>query len=454
MPEPYSDFPLFKQIQQFIDENQLMRSEDSVLVAISGGPDSVFLAWALHSLGYKISLAHVNYHLRGADSDAEEALVRAYAAEWKVPVFVKELSGKDWDAKESDSLQMYARKVRYDFFEKIMQQKAISFCATAHQLDDQVESLLLSLAKGNSFYLFSPIPSKRGPYVRPLLGVKKKAILEVLEEQNLRYSLDFTNAQNRYQRNQIRNEVIPDFQRINSRFSEHLIERFSWYRSQESLLTLLLEELYREFVEVGEGQNFFRLSAFAEGPYKDHQQVFWGYCLMRWGVHGTTFQEALKLLNSSSSKQVFIDSKSILYRTRQGILWEKYLHDTDHYLELTSREELPWERRFLGQLIVVKKNNTVKFDKKNDILSMDRAKIFFPIRFRSWKEGDKMVPLGMKGQKKLSDIFIDKKYDASQKRHAIVVESGGEIIGVSGYRISERVKVDFRTHEILSIQFR
>ena len=452
MAEPPIDSLLLQKLQQFIGENQLMSPKDSVLIAISGGPDSVYLAWALKSLGYDISLAHVNYNLRDQDSKDEEALVRSYAEQWGVPVYIKSLSEADWREQKSDSLQMYARKVRYEFFDRLLEETSARYCATAHHADDQVENLLLSLMKGNSFSLFSPIPVKRGAYIRPLLGIRKEEILQELSKQELAFSQDYTNTQSVYQRNRIRNHILPEIYEVNPNFSEHLANRYSWFRSQEKLLFSVLEKLYEEFVEEGEGQNFCNISAFQKGSFGEHEKVFLGYCLMKWGIHGTTFQESLKLLQSESSKKVPIAADTFMYKTRDGILLEKISYDPDCFLELSCEKALPLERKLFGKNIIVTKNNTVKIGKDPQTLTLDQAKVFFPIRFRGWKEGDKMTPLGMKGQKKLSDIFIDEKYDPSQKKRAIVIESGGEIIGLSGFRISEQVKVDFRTSQVLSIR--
>ena len=439
-------------VRSFIHKNQLLSTQDPVLVAISGGPDSVFLAWCLHELGYRISLAHINYGLRGEDSAKEENLIWDYADKWGVQCFVTRLSPDQWEQKGKDSLQMYARKVRYEFFEECMAKTGIKHCATAHHADDQVENLLLSWIKGNSFHLFSPIPVKRGPYIRPILCVHKHEILDELGKSDLPYGWDYTNDENAYQRNRIRNEIVPEFQKINPTFSQHILHRNENYERQKAILEHLLEELYQSYVEESPGQNLLNIKSIKWGKYGAFSDVILGFCLMKWGIHGHMYQEGLKLLYASSGKRVEVTSDQTLYRTRDGILLEKTQVDEGSYWELKEEAHVPWERKLFDKLISVKFSNNVNPAFSSNIFYLDAAKIFFPLQFRGWKIGDRMIPFGMKGGKRLSDIFVDEKFSPIDKKRTIVVESGGEIVAVSGFRISEQVKVDFRTRKVLVIE--
>ena len=442
-------------VKSFIQKHQLFSQEDPLLVAISGGPDSIFLAWCLYNLGYKISLAHVNYGLRGKDSEHEESLVWEYADKWRVQCFVRRVGEEEWAKKNKDSLQMLARKIRYDFFENCMEKTDISICATAHHADDQVENLLLSLAKGNSFSIFNPIPVQRGPYVRPLLGIYKNEILHELSKEGIEYSTDYTNKENIYQRNRIRNEVIPTFQKINPAFPQHILKRNEAFSRQMALLENLLEEQYQAYVEEGPGQNLLNLKSIKWGKYGAYADVILSYCLMKWGIHGHLYQEGLRLLYSASGARIEISVDQALYRTRDGILLEKKrVVETDSNWELREESQLPWERKLFDFTIRVTNSNSDRLEFEPGKFYLDSSKIFFPLTFRGWKVGDRMIPFGMKGSKRLSDIFVDEKYSPVDKKKAIVVESGGEIVALSGFRISEQVKVDFRTKNVLVVEFR
>ncbi|MEO0473550.1 MAG: tRNA lysidine(34) synthetase TilS, partial [Bacteroidota bacterium] len=233
----------WEKVQEFtraaIESHQLLQAGAKVLVATSGGPDSVLLARCLHHLGYQVHLAHVNYALRAEASEAEEQLVRQYAHEWEVPVYVHrcqpgELSQTD------DSLQAAARKVRYQFFAEIMADKKIMTCATGHQADDQVETILLSLLRGNSPSIFSPIPIKRGPFIRPFLHIPREHILQAIKELRMQYGKDASNEKNIYLRNHIRNQLRPELQAINPSADAQLLRRNDWYQLQYQFVQHLL----------------------------------------------------------------------------------------------------------------------------------------------------------------------------------------------------------------------
>ena len=443
---------LLQHVQAHIQANQLLAPTEKVLVAISGGPDSVFLAWSLKTLGYDIGLAHVNYQLRGEDSEREEELVKEYGITWEVPCYIKRVAVREKLDNSDRSLQMLTRDIRYEFFEELLSEKSYSVCATAHHADDQLETLLMSMIKGNSFAFLSPIPVKRGPYIRPLLSLHKSDILEGLAQENLSYSIDYTNAENLYQRNRTRNLLIPEIETLNPGFRSHFLHRSNWYARQMGLLHKLLDELYNSYAEENSLQNVCNLEKMRkDSHYAEYEDVFLGYCLMKWGIHGHTFQEGLKLREALAGKQVPVNTDMRLYRIHSGILFDKALPNEPVYLTLESEEDLPWERRINDFFIYVIKNNTVIEEFQPNILYVDSAKVFYPLVFRSWKEGDKMVPLGMRHPKKLSDIFIDEKFSRPDKYRAVVIESAGEIIGLSGFRIADSVKVDFRTQAVLEI---
>lgn len=429
--------PLVLHIQSYIRAQQLLTPGTRVLVAISGGPDSVFLAYTLRTLGYPIGLAHVNYQLRGEDSEAEEQLVRQYAQAWQVPVYVSKKDTYDLLKGNKHSLQTLAREIRYQFFEEIMTAEGYAFCATAHHADDQVESILLSLLRGSPSPTFSPIPTRRGPYIRPLLTCQKAEILNAVHTLGLKYGIDRSNRESLYLRNQMRNEVIPFLSQYAPSLPSQLLAKVENYRSDHHLLEALLAPWHQRCEQIP-----FQLdwTHFEEAMGAQHLSAFVRYVLIQWGLHGHRLQEALHLISSQSGKFINTDLGRLV-RTRKGLELIQIEAFTGASI---SFEDFPLDQslNFMGHRLSLRFPDEKKpdFSQSTDFY-FDLDKFHFPLIFRTWQEGDKMIPLGMKTHKKISDIFIDEKYGHTQKKKAIIVEANQEIICLLGFRISENVKL-------------
>ncbi|RMG74392.1 MAG: tRNA lysidine(34) synthetase TilS, partial [Bacteroidetes bacterium] len=289
---------LLRQIEQAIREYALLPAGGRVLVAISGGPDSVFLAWALRELGYEIGLAHINYQLRGEDSEREEALVRQYAQDWGVPLFVQRADPRPLVELGQDSLQMVARKIRYTFFEETMAGEAYAQCATAHHQDDQLETLVMQWLRGNPQHPMPGIPRQRGAYVRPLLDLTKADILRSLEELQLPFGLDQSNTKQAYLRNQIRHRLIPIMRDLQPQLNRQLVARHAWLGGQQQFIDQLLErELPAALRPQGPVEELSWGDFLAEyGP--DALPLLVQAALHRWGIRGHLGQACQDLIDS------------------------------------------------------------------------------------------------------------------------------------------------------------
>ncbi len=441
-------------VSKYINQHKLFNQSDRVLVAVSGGPDSIFLAHVLHYLGYELGIAHVNYQLRGADSEEEENMVQHLADYWNIPIWVQTIDTQQLLTQGDVSLQMLARRLRYQFFDQLLVDEGFKVCATAHHKDDDIETLLLSLIKGNQFDLFYRIPVKRGPYARPLLDIRKEDIVQALHQAGISYSIDYTNLENIYQRNRVRNEIIPSASVINPRLTDHLITRYEWYKDQVGMLKILLSDWYTQCVEEGEESTILNDQVFLESPYHSYKKVLYAYTLQQWGLHGHLLWEGVQLAYSMSGKKLDMPDGSIIYKTSVGLEWVRVKPDLEWEYELLEIDDTVTIRSSTGHYISVIKHNTVNIPYiQSPNLFMDIQKLHFPLKIRHWSTGDKMVPLGMRLEKKLSDIFIDEKFTPMEKERAIVIESNEMIVGVLGFRIADSVKIDTSTRAVIEIAF-
>ena len=416
---------LHKKVVTKLQTNAEVYPGHSILVACSGGGDSVALAHVLLELGYAVSLAHVNYHLRGQDSEEDEELVKRLAKEWGIPVHIK--SAKSLGLDDESSIQMQARAI----FESLMDQYGYAFCATAHHLGDQAETLLMSLLRSQESRLWHGIPFSRDRYVRPLLDTSKAELVAYLQEQQLEYREDQSNFSTKYLRNKVRWKVLPSLSSIHPQVEQHLSQRYSWYQTQHAFI----QQVLRPFMPK-EGHRTLIWTAFTEQWGQEYLPLLVGETLSSWGFKGIQQQEGIRLI-SSEPGHYLETAQGRLYRVRHGLqlLVQSSQNPEEMILEEVPTQEIiwgPWSLRF--------KLLTNAAWAPGQIM-MDYDRIAWPIVLRSWKEGDRMQPFGMKGSKLLSDIFIDLKLSPIQKQEALVLADQKGPIWVSNYRISERMRV-------------
>jgi len=442
-----------KVLKNTITKYNLIPADARILLAISGGPDSVYLAFLLYTLDFDISLAHVNYRLRNLDSQKEEDLVKDYADRWKVPMYIKRENPKDRMLDSGESLQQTARKIRYDFFDELIRIHKFDVCALAHHADDQIESILMSLIKGNSSRIIHGMPIRRGPYIRPLIDFSKKEILQGLKESKLIYGHDVSNDSNDYLRNKIRNQVLPLLEKINPAIRKQLHVREELYKQQKQTLDEELALIYQAQTEIfADGSKALKWSNLTKTYSITRIRSLLTYTLETWGWHGNDLWNAVDLMDKMPGK-IVTGKAGIVYRERAGILY------VPHAAKEVKREEvvldnLDSSKSFECNGWKVKLSFVIEADfeaKQTYFLAYD--KLTFPLRFRSPRLGDKMTPLGMKNQKKLSDIMIDSKWEQRNKEQAVLLEDPEKIVALLGFRISDKVKISAKDQKILKLSF-
>jgi tRNA(Ile)-lysidine synthase len=433
-------------ISQFIDRQKLLPKEATLLVACSGGPDSVALAKALIALGYDIALAHVNYGLRGEDADADEAFVRKLSEDLGVKVFVKKANPVQLKEGKA-SLQAAARELRYAFFESLMETQDFSHCATGHTADDQAETSLLSLLRGAGPAVMHGIPPKRGLYVRPLLSSSRAEIINWLEKEEQAFRTDKSNASDTYLRNRIRHEVLPAMQRVHPMAEKRLREQQHRYNLERGFVEKVLAP-YRERAVGGE----LDWTDFVDQWGEEHLAVLLYSVLADWGITGPAAEAALALQYQQTGTGIDTPAGR-LQRTRSGLSLSTDDSINQAQILLAGPEDFG-DLEFGENRVEIEncsKQELVFGNKGTHYLDLD--KVVFPLCLRAWQPRDRMQPLGMKGTKLLSDIFIDQRFSLDEKKNAIILEDAMGVICISGFRISERVKVEDESNHLVRIRF-
>lgn len=431
---------------RFVEENQLFDKEEKILLAVSGGIDSVVMAALFDKAGFNFGIAHCNFALRGEESDADENFVKKIARRYKVDFYVNYFETKAFAEAEGISTQMAARYLRYEWFENLRKKEGYAYIATAHHQNDTMETVLYNLTKGTGISGLHGILPKNGLIIRPMMFAAKEMIQDYVATYQLAWREDSSNESTKYSRNLIRHEVIPSLKQINPDLEntvQHTVERV---RAVEHLFEQKVKEVKREILKDSNQEVFLdiaKIRALSEA------EIILFELLKPYNFNYIQAREIVSRLDQGSGK-VFVSPTHRLNIDRTLlIITPKALKSfQSREVNITDPE---FENEFfkLGFEIVDNIDYKLSKDKNNAALDFDRLK--FPLKIRKWKEGDWFCPLGMSRRKKLSDFMIDEKIPLTLKERVFVMTSGDSIVWVIGHRIDDRFKINPKTKRIFQI---
>lgn len=417
-----------QKIIEYIRRNQLFSPEDKLLVALSGGADSVALLRLLLSFGYTCEAAHCNFHLRGEESDRDEAFVRRLCKEQQVPLHIVHFETKCVAEERHISIEMAARDLRYEWFEKVRIECGAAVTAVAHHQDDSVETLLLNLIRGTGINGLRGIQPKNGYIVRPLLCFGREEIIGYLNNIRQDYVTDSTNLQDEYTRNKIRLNLIPMMQEINPSVKESILNTAEHLSDAAILYNRCIEEgKLRVQTEKG-----ICINALMQEPAPE---TLLFEILHPLGFNATQVNDLYHALNGQPGK-VFISDGWRVLKDREYLLVEPLQEAIPPVLE--TKEYI-----YTPDFIIPRDKETA---------CLDADKLLHPLSLRLWQQGDSFVPFGMKGRKKVSDYLTNRKLPLSQKEQQWVLCCGNDIVWLVKERTDNRFRVDENTKRVLIIK--
>ena len=446
-----------QKVLRFIKENELLATGEKNLVALSGGPDSVFLLHFLNKFKKKfkieIGAVHINHRLRGKDSERDELFCKAVCDELSIPIYTLRKDVKSYSKKNKYSLEVAGRKIRYEFFEKISKANQYDKIATAHNADDNAETVLLNLIKGTGIKGIAGIPVRRNDIIRPILSLTKKEILDYLEVNRFEYRIDESNLSNDFERNFLRNEVIPLIQKnINPSFSNSVLNTSLNLQSLNAGLAEIVGGLKStvrikrnksvsipiEFINKG---NDFIISYTLKELIDENFSV---------KIESGDLKKIISLAKKQSGKSEELSEKLIALKERNEITIQKKLsikNPAEKKISIGNESEID------GKILSISKvkKDEVKIGKTKNVefISADGLNSFFIVRI--WEQGDKFFPIGMQGSKKISDYLNDIKINSFEKKEQLVLENKGNIVWVIGKRLDDRFKVTPNTKKVLKL---
>lgn len=415
---------MLQELKLFLDKYGI-DTRTKIAVAVSGGLDSMVLLHLLSRLSKNLIVLHVNYQLRDEDSHLDELFVKDYCAQNNIEFFSLLAKINDKDI----SIQSEARRIRYDWFDNRMKDLNISFLFLAHHLDDQLETFLMNIERGSGINGLSGIKEKNNNYLRPLLNYRKEELLDFSLANNVLYRTDKSNLENKYLRNRLRNTVIPGLKEA----LPNLMKGFSKSISLLAKENQGRKELFERLNQLIEKQGFISYDEIG-----DIQSVQLEGYFSSLGIRDKEYEKLATCVENRKWGRVFIADDYKITIERSCFAFKK---QEDSYFRFevdanTKRVLIEDKELHLTKV----KIEEVDFSLSGEYLNLE--KMAFPLIVRSWEKGDRFIPLGMKGVKKLSDFFIDLKLSSSEKKKAIVIETNGEIVAVLPYRIDNRYKID------------
>lgn len=433
-----------EQIQQYIIQHQLLSGEKPVVVGISGGADSVALLHILVSLGYKCIAAHCNFNLRGDESFRDEQFTIDFTKRLQVPLCKISFETNKYAQENRLSVEMAARELRYRWFEELLNTYDADAVAVAHHRDDSVETLLINLTRGSGITGLTGIKPKNGNVVRPLLCVSREDIYAYIENNGLEYVTDSSNSSDIYTRNFIRLKVIPLLEEINPSVKASLARTANHLYDASLIYNHSIEEARKVIIQ----NNRLSISALLSFPAP---ATILYEMLKPYGFSRTVCESIFTVLDKDSGK-IFYSSTHRLLKDRSDLLID-VLSGEDNRAYLINLEDdnvdLPVELK--PEIVVIKEDYQIEKDKKFAYFDFD--KLSFPLVLRHWQEGDWFVPFGMKGKKKISDYFSDKKFSLFDKEKTWLLCSGQDVIWIVGERTDNRYRIEKTTKRVLKLKF-
>lgn len=436
------------QFQSFITKKELFVNGEKVLLAVSGGVDSVVLSHLFFQAKLNFGIAHCNFQLRGEDSDADALFVQQLAEAFRVPFFSTIFPTTAFAEKQKISIQMAARDLRYEWLEKTRQLNDFQHIATAHHLNDSIETFFYNFAKGTGIRGLHGIPIKNGNIIRPLSFATKQEILHFANTNKITYREDASNEKDNYARNKIRHQVIPPLQALNTDFEHIAAKNLQHIREAEFLYDFAIDHLRKQMVTETAAQVLINRSELLE-----YQNII-SSLLFEWlKPYGFNADQIGQMLEAEVGA-IFYSHTHRLLIDRIYFIIEKQAIEISAEQFLIPAGTHKFELNVAILTFEYKTGQPNTFLPESFIVYLDAEKLTFPLTLRHWQAGDIFYPLGLSGKRqKLQDFFTHQKLSRFEKERIWLLESAGAICWVIGYRVDERFKITAQTKGYFIIQF-
>lgn len=433
---------MLTKFKNHIQSNFPTLKDQKLLLAISGGIDSKVLLHLFHELNFNISVAHCNFMLREEESDKDEDFVRTTCESLNIPAYIQRFDTNQLALDYKLSIQLAARKIRYEWFSELLKTENLDCVLTAHHLDDEIETFLINLTRGTGLEGLTGIPEVNGTIIRPLLPFTREEIENYAKENEIKWREDASNASNKYLRNKLRHDVVPILKELNPSFMQSFQNTLNHLKQAQSLVDDASRIVYKKVVkEEGNQKKINILELIQLENYKSY--------LFQWlkPLGFSAWEDIYALVNVQSGKQVFSENYIILKDRHFLIVSEKnQFHNQTTFTIKKDVKEVKYPLKLVFSKVEKISNPS------NTAIFVGEEKIIYPLTIRKWQEGDFFYPSGMDGKKKLSKYFKDEKYSLLDKENQWLLCSENQVIWIIGKRADSRFIADEHTQLIIKIE--
>ncbi|QXP71983.1 tRNA lysidine(34) synthetase TilS [Polaribacter sp. R2A056_3_33] len=434
---------MLKKLENHINQNLSFLKDKKLLIAISGGVDSVVLAHLLSTLKFNISLAHCNFNLRPIECDIDEEFVKKLGKNLNTKVFTIHFNTTEFAKENKQSTQIAARNLRYDWFNELIEKHQFDYILTAHHADDNLETFLINLTRGAGLDGLTGIPEINGNIVRPLLKFSREEILTFVKENNISWREDKSNASTKYIRNKIRHQILPVLKEINPSLLETFEKTTAHLKESQQIIEDKIDEISAETIATENNILKIDISKIEKlsNPKAYLYQLLKDYNFTEWN-------DVADLISAQSGKQIISKTHTLL-KDRGFLLLSK--KDFSTALETTT--EIDENTSIITEPIHLKLEEVQEKSTENkQTIYVDKQNLQFPLKLRKWQDGDFFYPSGMKGKKKLSKYFKDEKFSLLQKQNTwLLCNYDNAIIWVIGCRKDNRFDTNKKNNTLLKI---
>lgn len=435
----------FERFSNFIDEKQLFKKQDRILLAVSGGKDSVFMATLFSQSKFAYAIAHCNFQLRGEDANQDQVFVQQLAQELNVPYYDVRFDTEDYAKANQISIQMAARDLRYEWLEGMREIHAYDYIAVGHHETDSIETVLINMVRGTGISGLHGILPKRNKIVRPILAFTAAEVAAYIERNNISYREDRSNKETKYTRNKIRLKVLPVLKTINPDLEATLSLASRRFHSLELFLEKQINQI-REAIFIERAPEVYEISI--DELKENTTDPFVLFELFKPFLYSEAVLSDLSLhLNQESSGKLFYSKSHQLLIDRGNLILRKKSDQVEESIEIMH---LPAEFTWNGVGYRVLESSDITLSNQIKQVKLDEDLVSFPIKVRSWKAGDIFMPLGLNGKKKVSDFLINQKVALDQKNKIpLFVNANNDILYVAPFRIDDRYKITSKTKKVI-----